>query len=179
MGWRCLWNACQLMSTFFWIASWLDQEWPSSQKVSQFTGWPLALEFELTEVGLLLMVPIILLALPLFNSGYSTFSWYFWGITASISKCYSFSSVGTQDYHLSQPPCSWIGALWLGIGQWSVGWRLHKPFLGLPWNTLCRPPCSVLPCLGDCGGCELRWRNKNHESWHGGELLWRIALMRF
>lgn len=43
-------------------------------QVSQFTGWPLALEFELREVELLFMVLItILLALTLLRPGYSAF----------------------------------------------------------------------------------------------------------
>lgn len=125
LGWRYLWNACQVMPTSLltWnlIRSRVNLLIECEPVHCLAFGCRIWTERGRTPID----GPHNFPALPFLNSSYSALPWYFWDITGFFSKLYLFSSVGTQEDCISRPPCSWIGALWLSFGQWSVGWIIE------------------------------------------------------
>lgn len=138
--------------------------------MSQFTWQAIGFRTELRGRTLLI---VLILALPLLRPGYSTFPWYFWDITVSISKRLIFLSGHTGQLHF---PASLQldGGLWFSFGQWSVGLSYASHFR-VCCKIFCHLPCSLLPCLDDVEA--LSWDGETRNgSWHGEGLSWRIAL---
>ena len=137
--------------------------------MSEFTGWPVALEFEL-RVEFLFIVPMIvcLCASLVFNFSlvflrHLSIHLNFIHLLPWAHKMTTFLSL----LAFCLGPCDSFSA----SGVWAGG---YMAISGSAMKHLCIF-LLCLPCLEDCGGHEWSWRNR-HESCHGGELLWGIAL---